>query len=170
MTKFFKNYKLLLKIINVSFNYYFFKLYTFFQIIFILNYKCFFFLLKFIIFFLILNPSWELLKIHNENKKIATVQCVKAEIESSTQYGCIYIRGDEDSGVVDHYVEKPESFVSTTISCGIYIFNVKIIEFLKARIMNRFTLKKENEILNADCIWNFWGKIGDLSGGRCYFW
>lgn len=83
-----------------------------------------------------LYPLKELLKIHNENKKIATVQCVKAEIESSTQYGCIYIRGDEDSGVVDHYVEKPESFVSTTISCGIYIFNVKIIEFLKAKFLS----------------------------------
>ena len=57
--------------------------------------------------------------------------CVKSEVESSTQYGCIYISDDKLQGNVEHYVEKPESFVSSTISCGIYLFKVKIMQILK---------------------------------------
>ena len=42
-----------------------------------------------------------------------------------------------------HYVEKPETFVSTTINCGIYLFDPQIFEhigeaFNEAQTKNRY--------------------------------
>ena len=42
-----------------------------------------------------LHPLKSLIDVHNEAGKMATVLCVKSEIESSTGYGCIYIRDDQ---------------------------------------------------------------------------
>ena len=98
-----------------------------------------------------LYPLNSLIKVHNEAQKMGTVLCVKSEIKSSTQYGCIYIRDDEPQGIVDHYVEKPESFVSSTISCGIYILNVKIMTLLKSKFltmkMGETAMSLERDIL-----------------------
>ncbi|CAG5105993.1 Oidioi.mRNA.OKI2018_I69.chr1.g2633.t1.cds [Oikopleura dioica] len=52
-------------------------------------------------------------------------------MESSKQYGNIFIRNNEETGVVEHYVEKPENCVTSTISCGIYAFSTSIFEVLK---------------------------------------
>jgi len=98
-----------------------------------------------------LYPLKEMMKIHNESGKIATILCVKSEDDSANHYGCLHIRGDKNFGVVEHYVEKPESFVSSTISCGIYIFNVQIIQNLKTRFhsmaVGETAMSLEREIL-----------------------
>lgn len=80
-----------------------------------------------------LYPLEDLIKVHNDSGLTATVLCVKSEVESSTHYGCIYIRDDAPQGVVEHYVEKPESFVSSTISCGIYVFKMSLMTRLKSK-------------------------------------
>ena len=41
-------------------------------------------------------------------------------------FGCIGV--DEKSGRVDHFVDKPHSFVSDTVSSGIYVFGAGIFE------------------------------------------
>ena len=33
-----------------------------------------------------------------------------------------------------HYVEKPGSYVSTLINCGIYLFNCDLFEFIKEKL------------------------------------
>ncbi|KAL7672901.1 hypothetical protein ACOME3_007780 [Neoechinorhynchus agilis] len=57
--------------------------------------------------------------------------------EESLQYGCVVI--DEKDGLtVKHYVEKPMSFISTVISCGVYVFNRrKLLAVLAEALKNK---------------------------------
>ncbi|ELT91800.1 hypothetical protein CAPTEDRAFT_169555 [Capitella teleta] len=48
--------------------------------------------------------------------------------QQSLNYGCI--AEDKTSHQVKHYVEKPETFVSTTINCGIYLFTPEIFSYI----------------------------------------
>lgn len=48
----------------------------------------------------------------------------------SINYGCLVI--DQDTGAVNHYVEKPSSYVSTFINCGVYISSVEIFSRMAA--------------------------------------
>ncbi len=34
---------------------------------------------------------------------------------------------------VEHYVEKPETFVSNTINCGVYILGVGVLDHMKVQ-------------------------------------
>ena len=44
-------------------------------------------------------------------------------------YGCLVKNADTD-GVL-HFVEKPESFLSTLINCGAYVMSIKVLEHLQ---------------------------------------
>jgi len=70
-------------------------------------------------------------QVHKKGGKHSTVLCVNSEMESSKQYGNIFIKNNEESGIVEHYVEKPENCVTSTISCGIYAFSTSIFDVLK---------------------------------------
>ena len=54
----------------------------------------------------------------------------EATRQQSLNYGCVV----EDSGAdhaVLHYVEKPGTYVSTSINCGVYIFSKEVFPMLK---------------------------------------
>jgi mannose-1-phosphate guanylyltransferase len=44
--------------------------------------------------------------------------------ETASRYGCV-VRDPEHA--VTHYVEKPESFVSDLISCGVYVLHPDVL-------------------------------------------
>lgn len=48
----------------------------------------------------------------------------EATRQQSLNYGCIVT--NKETQEVTHYVEKPSSYVSTIISCGIYVFSLDI--------------------------------------------
>lgn len=50
----------------------------------------------------------------------------EATRQQSLNYGCIV--SNKDSNEVTHYVEKPSSYVSTLINCGIYVFSLDIFQ------------------------------------------
>ena len=77
-------------------------------------------------------------KVHKKGGKHSTVLCVNSEMESSKQYGNIFIKNNEESGIVEHYVEKPENCVTSTISCGIYAFSRSIFDVLKVVFITKF--------------------------------
>ncbi|CAG2105378.1 unnamed protein product [Medioppia subpectinata] len=65
----------------------------------------------------------EMLDFHRNlpnNNKLITIMATEATRQQSFNYGCIV--EDKDSHQVLHYVEKPQTFISTTINCGIYLF------------------------------------------------
>lgn len=50
----------------------------------------------------------------------------EATRQQSIEYGCVVL--NKNTQEVTHYVEKPETFVSALINCGIYIFSMDIFQ------------------------------------------
>lgn len=66
----------------------------------------------------------QILDFHKKHKGQCTILATKVPKETASRYGCIV--ADPESFKVLHYVEKPETFVSDLISCGIYLFRKEI--------------------------------------------
>lgn len=58
----------------------------------------------------------------------ATVLVTEATRQQSLHYGCVV--QNKDTQEVTHYVEKPETFVSSLINCGVYVFSMDIFQTL----------------------------------------
>lgn len=52
----------------------------------------------------------------------------EATKHQSLHYGCIVT--DRATQEVTHYVEKPNSYISTLINCGIYVFSLDIFSVI----------------------------------------
>ncbi|KAL4218726.1 hypothetical protein ACF0H5_021314 [Mactra antiquata] len=81
-------------------------------------------------------PLKEMLKFHTSKPTgtFCTILGTEATRQQSLTYGCIV--ENKDTNEIMHYVEKPETFISTTINCGIYLCSPSIftpleIEFKK---------------------------------------
>ena len=44
------------------------------------------------------------------------------------QYGCLVANASNE---VQHYVEKPETFISNIINCGVYVLGVGVLDDMK---------------------------------------
>ena len=53
----------------------------------------------------------------------------EATRQQSLNYGCV-VEDSADHAVL-HYVEKPGTYVSTSINCGVYIFSKEVFPMLK---------------------------------------
>ena len=73
-----------------------------------------------------------MLEFHTKNKSNFTILATEATESQSMNYGCIV--EDQDTHQVLHYVEKPESYVSTLINCGIYLFGCEIFDFIREEL------------------------------------
>lgn len=58
-----------------------------------------------------------------------TVLATEATRQQSLNYGCIV--EDPSDHVMRHYVEKPESYISCLINCGVYVFSLNIFSKLQ---------------------------------------
>ena len=80
--------------------------------------------------------------------------------QQSLNFGCIV--EDKTSHSILHYVEKPETYVSPLINCGVYIFSQQIFSMLQVREKSTFTPKKFllmkiiglNYKPTVDCCWD----------------
>ncbi|RWS23129.1 mannose-1-phosphate guanyltransferase alpha-A-like protein [Leptotrombidium deliense] len=70
----------------------------------------------------------EMVSFHCESKRLMTVMVTEATRQQSINYGCIV--EDKDTNAILHFVEKPSTFVSTTINCGVYLCDVSLFEYL----------------------------------------
>ncbi|GAB6019267.1 hypothetical protein CHUAL_000867 [Chamberlinius hualienensis] len=79
-------------------------------------------------------PLVEMLQFHLTNSKgaLITIMGTEATRQQSLNYGCIV--EDKETHEVLHYAEKPSTFVSTIINCGVYICSLDIF---KLGIFNR---------------------------------
>jgi len=57
-----------------------------------------------------------------------TVVTTSSSNEESLSYGCMVEK--EGTNEVTHYVEKPETFVSSLINCGLYAFSPAVLDFM----------------------------------------
>jgi len=63
---------------------------------------------------------------HQAPGTLATILATHVSREESRNYGCLVKEEAEGSHFVRHYVEKPETFVSTLVSCGVYLLDASI--------------------------------------------
>lgn len=84
-------------------------------------------------------PLRELYEFHQERSSTALlcVMSTEATRPQSLNFGCMVI--DKNKNEVTHYVEKPSSYVSTLINCGVYVFSPKIFTM----IGEQFNAKQE---------------------------
>lgn len=78
-------------------------------------------------------PLQEMLEFHSNLQEsgkspLVTILSTEATRQQSMNYGCIV--ESKGSHVVTHYVEKPETFVSTTINCGVYVCSLNIFSII----------------------------------------
>ncbi|XP_076161907.1 GDP-mannose pyrophosphorylase A [Ptiloglossa arizonensis] len=69
----------------------------------------------------------KIVEFHTENEALLTIMATEATRHQSLNYGCIVL---DKEGKVAHYVEKPSTFVSTLINCGIYLASPDIFQIM----------------------------------------
>jgi len=74
-------------------------------------------------------PLQEMLEFHSsKDKAVATILGTEATRQQSVNYGCVV--EDKNTHTVLHYVEKPSSYISCIINCGVYVFSSQIFPML----------------------------------------
>ncbi|KAJ6339876.1 hypothetical protein OIU77_007760 [Salix suchowensis] len=66
----------------------------------------------------------EMLEAHRTYGGMGTILVIKVSAESASQFGELV--ADPDTNELLHYTEKPETFVSDRINCGVYVFTPEI--------------------------------------------
>jgi len=71
----------------------------------------------------------------DEDLGVTTILGTEATPTQASNYGCIV--ADRVSREVLHYREKPETFISSTINCGIYLLNKSVFHLIKGVLRDR---------------------------------
>lgn len=88
-------------------------------------------------------PLPEMLEAHKEYGGIGTLLVIKVSPESASQFGELV--ADPVTNELLHYTEKPETFVSDRINCGVYVFTPEIftaIQDVSTQRKDRATLRR----------------------------
>ncbi|OAY30944.1 mannose-1-phosphate guanyltransferase alpha [Manihot esculenta] len=74
-------------------------------------------------------PLPEMLEAHRRYGGMGTILVIKVSAESASQFGELV--ADPDTKELLHYTEKPETFVSDLINCGVYVFTPDIFTAIR---------------------------------------
>ncbi|KAI6675319.1 hypothetical protein NL676_003225 [Syzygium grande] len=88
-------------------------------------------------------PLPEMLEAHRRYGGMGTLLIIKVSVESASQFGELI--ADPSTKELMHYTEKPETFVSDLINCGVYIFTPDIfgaIRNVSSQRKDRANLKR----------------------------
>ncbi|XP_057522312.1 uncharacterized protein LOC130802357 [Amaranthus tricolor] len=80
-------------------------------------------------------PLSDMLDAHKSYGGVGTLLVIKVSAESANLFGELV--ADPDSKELLHYTEKPETFVSDLINCGIYVFTPEIFSAIRGVLANR---------------------------------
>lgn len=81
-------------------------------------------------------PLQKLYDFHKERPNaLVTIMGTEATRQQSLHYGCMVT--DKTTQEITHYVEKPSSYVSTLINCGIYVFSLDIFQTIGEAFNNK---------------------------------
>jgi len=87
-------------------------------------------------------PLKDLLQFHKAHGKSCTIMGVKVPKEYANQYGCLV--KDPDTNELLHYSEKPETFVSDLINCGIYCWSSSFFDIM-ARVKEEISSREPTD-------------------------
>ncbi|XP_062116397.1 uncharacterized protein LOC133830438 [Humulus lupulus] len=88
-------------------------------------------------------PLPEMLEAHKSYGGMGTILVIKVSVESASQFGELV--ADPTTNELLHYTEKPETFVSDLINCGVYVFTPDIftaIEGVSTQRKDRANLRR----------------------------
>ncbi|KAI8994526.1 nucleotide-diphospho-sugar transferase [Pilobolus umbonatus] len=83
-------------------------------------------------------PLNDMVDAHMKHRGICTMMGTKVPVSEATKYGCLI--ANHDTNQVLHYVEKPETFISNLISCGVFLFDITVFAEMKKALD-----RKENQ-------------------------
>ncbi|KDP45422.1 hypothetical protein JCGZ_09671 [Jatropha curcas] len=78
-------------------------------------------------------PLPDILEAHIEYGGMGTMLVTKVSAESANQFGELV--ADPTTKELLHYIEKPETFVSDLINCGVYVFSPDIFTVIQANLL-----------------------------------
>uniref|UniRef100_A0A6G1S302 Mannose-1-phosphate guanyltransferase alpha n=1 Tax=Aceria tosichella TaxID=561515 RepID=A0A6G1S302_9ACAR len=84
----------------------------------------------------------------NHPKPYITVMTTEADRQESLNYGCIV--ENQENHVIEHYVEKPSTFVSNVINCGAYICSLDLLDLLEDTMRK----KRQESTANSNIVLN----------------
>nr|KAJ0209674.1 hypothetical protein LSAT_V11C400186690 [Lactuca sativa] len=90
-------------------------------------------------------PLPEMLEAHKKYGGMGTILVIKVSPESADQFGELV--ADPNSNELLHYTEKPETFVSDRINCGVYVFTPEIftaIQGVSTQRKDRANLRRQS--------------------------
>ncbi|KAL3307638.1 hypothetical protein Ciccas_013845, partial [Cichlidogyrus casuarinus] len=96
-------------------------------------------------------PLAEMLEFHaslNPSTPKFVILGTEATRSQANSFGCIVECAE--SHEVTHYVEKPETFVSATINCGVYLFTPSIFNFIRIAYLSHQNTK-DCELAPGSC-------------------
>lgn len=101
-------------------------------------------------------PLQAMLDFHTgKSSCVATMMGTEATRQQSVNFGSIV--EDKQTHSILHYVEKPETYVSTLINCGVYIFSQQIFQMLQsiftAKQTEYYAGSLETDTSKRDAIW-----------------
>ncbi|KAI9469026.1 MAG: nucleotide-diphospho-sugar transferase [Benjaminiella poitrasii] len=74
-------------------------------------------------------PLNEMIDAHMKHRGICTMLGTKVPASEATKYGCLVANAETNQ--VLHYVEKPDTFISDLISCGVFLFDISVFGEMK---------------------------------------
>ncbi|KAM9996802.1 hypothetical protein ACTFIZ_001754 [Dictyostelium cf. discoideum] len=90
-------------------------------------------------------PLNDLLQFHKQHGRPCTIMGTEIESAYANQYGCL-VR-DEKTAELLHYAEKPETFVSNLINCGVYCFSPQFFDVIGKTMID---LKTSGQNITTD--------------------
>ncbi|KAI8065658.1 nucleotide-diphospho-sugar transferase [Gongronella butleri] len=90
-------------------------------------------------------PLNDMIKAHMKHRGICTMLGTKVSREQATKYGCLV--ANPETNEVMHYVEKPETFISDLISCGVYLFDRSVMDELQKAKARKDANQDDNDYL-----------------------
>lgn len=105
-------------------------------------------------------PFRKLLQFHLSHGQEGTI--VVTRVNDPSKYGVVVY--DKESGKIERFVEKPQTYVSNKINAGMYIFNPKMLDRIQLKPTSIekevFPSMAEDESLYAMELKGFWMDVG----------
>lgn len=80
-------------------------------------------------------PLEEMIAFHaSKSAAVATILSIPMERSQLQKYGCIAVH--KETNRVTHFVEKPETFISELVSCGMYFLSISYSFLIYKRYRN----------------------------------
>ncbi|KRY21659.1 Mannose-1-phosphate guanyltransferase alpha-B [Trichinella patagoniensis] len=86
---------------------------------------------------------------HSATENILLMLTTEAAREQSLNFGCAAIN---DSSEIIHYVEKPTTFLSKWINCGVYLMQMGILDTLADVFKNKTLLSNSNNGFTSEAL------------------